>query len=114
MKEALGDEPINAVTKDGKNIYIEGSILFKLDKANAPELWESIGDNFVSKVIRPYSRSRIASAFGQYNLDEIGSERTKIEQTLKQELNALFHDKALIIENILFSNVSSVPVSATS
>lgn len=112
LKESLGDEPISTVTKDGKNIIVEGSILFKLDKANAPELWESIGDNFVSKVIRPYSRSRIASAFGQFNLEEIGTERSKIEQTLKQELNALFHDKALIIENVLFSNVSSVPTSS--
>jgi regulator of protease activity HflC (stomatin/prohibitin superfamily) len=111
LKESLGDEPVVAVTKDGKNISIEGSILFKLDKANAPELWESIGDNFVSKVIRPYSRSRIASAFGQFNFDEIGAERSKIEQNLKEELNLLFHDKALIIENVLFSNVSALSTS---
>ncbi len=110
LKESLGDEPISAVTKDGHRIIVEGSILFKLDKANAPELWESIGDNFVSKVIRPYSRSRIASAFGQYNLDEIGAQRSEMEQTLKKELNDLFHDKALIIENVLFSNVSTTPV----
>ncbi len=114
LKEALGDEPVTAVTKDGKNISIEGSILFKLDKANAPELWENIGDNFVSKVIRPYSRSRIASAFSKYNLDDVGEHRSAIEQDLKQELNLLFHDKALIIENVLLSNVSSysAPVSA--
>lgn len=111
LKESLGDEPVGAVTKDGKSVFVEGSILFKLDKANAPELWENIGDNFVSKVIRPYSRSRIASAFGQYNLDEIGTERSKIELQLKQELNQLFGDKALIIENVLLSNVSSTPAS---
>ncbi len=106
LKESLGDEPIAVTTKDGRGIVVEGSILFKLDKANAPELWESIGDNFVSKVIRPYSRSRIASAFSQYNYDEIGTERAKLELQIKQELNQLFHDKALIIENVLFSNVS--------
>lgn len=109
IKEALGDEPIAAVTKDGKNVTIEGSILFRLDKANAPELWENIGDNFVSKVIRPYSRSRIASAFSKYNLESVGENRPKIESDIKQELNLLFHDKALIIENVLLSNVSSLP-----
>jgi len=107
LKESLGDEPVTATTKDGKHIAIEGSILFKLDKANAPELWENIGDNFVSKVIRSYSRSRIASAFGQYNYAEIGTERAGLELQIKQELNELFHDKALIIENVLFSNVNS-------
>ena len=60
-KEALGDTPIHATTKDGINVVITGSILFKIDKNNAPELWESIGENFVSKVVRPISRSKIAS-----------------------------------------------------
>jgi len=107
QKEALGDEPIIATTKDNKTISIEGSILFKIDKANAPELWENIGDNFISKVVRPYSRSRISSAFSKFNSGEIGAERTKIEIVLKDELNKLFADKGLIVENVLFSEVSA-------
>lgn len=106
LKEALGDEPITATSKDGKVVTVEGSILFKIDKANAPELWENIGDNFVSKVIRPYSRSRIAAAFSQYNFDDLATERGEIESTIKKELNSLFHDKALLIENVLLSNVT--------
>lgn len=108
QKESLGDEPIIAITKDNKTISIEGSILFKLDKANAPELWENIGDNFISKVVRPYSRSRISSAFSTYKHTEISPERTKIEITIKNELNKLFEDKGLIIENVLFSEVKIV------
>lgn len=108
QKEALGDEPIVATTKDNKIISIEGSILLKLDKANAPELWENIGDNFISKVVRPYSRSRISSAFGKYHSSEIGAARTQIESSLKDELNQLFKDKALIIENVLFSEVKII------
>jgi len=112
VKEALGDEPVIATTKDNKTISIEGSILFRLDKANAPLLWENIGDNFVSKVIRPYSRSRIASAFSKFDSKEIGSERFKIEGMLKNELNELFHSSALIIENVLFSEVKTVAPEA--
>ncbi len=112
IKEALGDEPVIATTKDNKTISIEGSILFRLDKANAPLLWENIGDNFISKVIRPYSRSRIASAFSKYDSKEIGSERSKIENALREELNELFHDKALIIENVLFSEVKIIDSEA--
>lgn len=112
QKEALGDEPVIATTKDDKTLSIEGSILFKLDKANAPLLWESIGDNFVSKVVRPYSRSRIASAFGRFNAPEIGTERSKIETMLRDELNDLFKDKGLIIENVLFSEVRVVDANS--
>lgn len=108
QKESLGDEPIVAMTKDGKTISIEGSILFKLDKANAPELWENIGDNFISKVVRPYSRSRISSGFSKHNSGEISSERSKIENTIKEELNKLFEDKGLIIESVLLSEIKIV------
>ena len=105
QKEALGDEPITTVTQDGHPISVEGSILFKIDKANAPELWENIGDNFVSKVVRPFARSRIANIFTQITADQIRSSRTQVEEALKQELNRLFDDKGLIVEGVLLSEV---------
>ena len=108
QKEALGDEPVVVSTKDNKVVFIEGSILFKIDKANAPELWEQIGDNFVSKVVRPYSRSRVASIVSQYNAKDIGIQRTEIEKLIKEELNKLFSDKAIIVENVLFSEVKEI------
>lgn len=104
-KEALGDEPILTTTKDNKSISIEGSILFKIDKANAPELWENIGDNFVSKVVRPYSRSRISHVFTEIETQNISHSRSHIEETLKSELNQLFADKGLIVEGVLLSDV---------
>ncbi len=104
-REALGDEPISTTTKDGKYLTIEGSILFRIDKANAPELWENIGDNFVSKVVRPFSRSRISNIFTQIDADDIRSRRTEVEASLKRELNELFKDKGLVIEGVLLSEV---------
>jgi len=108
QREALGDEPVVVSTKDNKVVYIEGSILFKIDKANVPELWEQIGDNFVSKVVRPYSRSRVASIVSQYNSKDIGTKRNEIEHLIKEELNKVFSDKAIIVENVLFSEVKEI------
>jgi regulator of protease activity HflC (stomatin/prohibitin superfamily) len=104
-KEALGDVPIRTSTKDGNYVQIEGSILFKIDKSNAPELWENIGDNFVSKVVRPISRSRIAAVFATLTLKQIKSARTQIEDLLKRELNNNFSDKGLICEGAPLSEV---------
>ena len=104
-KEALGDEPILTTTKDNRSISIEGSILFRIDKANAPELWENIGDNFVSKVVRPYSRSRISHVLSEVNSKDIPHSRSNIEETLKNELNQLFSDKGIIVEGVLLSDV---------
>jgi regulator of protease activity HflC (stomatin/prohibitin superfamily) len=108
QKEVLGDEAIMADTKDGSDVQIEGSILFRIDKQNAPELWENIGENFVSKVVRPFSRSRIASAISQFTVEEIKSHRTQIEDKLKGELNKEFQNKGLNCEGVLLSHVQQI------
>lgn len=104
-KESLGDEPILTTTKDNQSLSVEGSILFKIDKQNAPELWENIGDNFVSKVVRPYSRSRISNIFTQFDSQSLDQNRSQIEQLLKDELAKLFADKGLIVEGVLLSRL---------
>jgi regulator of protease activity HflC (stomatin/prohibitin superfamily) len=104
-KEALGDVPIRTTTQDGHYVQVEGSILFKIDKSNAPELWENVGENFVSKVIRPISRSRIAAVFANLTLNQIKSSRTQIEDLLTQELNKHFNEKGLICEGAPLSEV---------
>jgi regulator of protease activity HflC (stomatin/prohibitin superfamily) len=104
-REVLGDEPVLTTTKDNQSVSVEGSILFRIDKQNAPELWENIGDNFVSKVVRPYSRSRISNIFTQFNSDILIQSRGQIEQLLKDELTKLFEDKGLIVEGVLLSRL---------
>lgn len=107
-KEALGDEPIAVSTKDGKDITIEGSVLFRIDRYNAPELWENIGENLVSKVVRPFSRSRIGSIFSELTLEQIKNQRTQIEQIVKEDLGQHFHSRGLSCEGFLLSEVRLV------
>lgn len=104
-KEALGDVPIKSTTKDGADVTVEGSILFRIDKSNAPELWESIGENFVSKVVRPFSRSKISAVFNSITSTEIKNQRPAIEEKIKQELNQEFRDRGLVCEGALLSEV---------
>lgn len=104
-KEALGDEPIITTTKDGHSISMEGSILFRIDKHNAPELWENLGENVVSKVVRPFSRSRISAGFSMFTAQQIASQRADIENYLKDMMNKSFEDKGLMCEGVLLSEV---------
>lgn len=106
MKEALGDEPIKATTKDSSKVTMEGSILFRIDKSSAPELWENIGENFVSKVVRPFSRSKIASVFATVDVDDIKNNRPAIESMIKEELNNEFKHRGLICEGALLSSIT--------
>lgn len=104
-KEALADRPITTITRDGYEIAIEGSILFRIDKHNAPELWENIGENMVSKVVRPFSRSKIASTFSELTFEEIKHRRPEVEEVVKQELARYFRDRGLDCEGFLLSRI---------
>jgi regulator of protease activity HflC (stomatin/prohibitin superfamily) len=104
-KEGLGDVPIKTSTKDGKYIQMEGSVLFRLNKSMAPQLWENIGDNFVSKVVRPISRSRVSSLLSELTLDEINAGRSAVENHLKDGLNQEFGNLGLQCEGVLLSEI---------
>lgn len=107
-KESLGDDKILATTKDGKDITVEGSVLFRIDRHNAPELWENLGENVVSKVVRPFSRSKIANLFSGFTLDQIKQHRGEVENLVKDELNRYFVDRGLDCEGFLLSSVRLV------
>jgi len=104
-KEALGDEPIFTSTKNSQDVSVEGSVLFRVDRDNAPELWENIGENVVSKVVRPFSRSRISSVISNYTLDEIKNNRSQIESIIRDDLNKHFRDRGLNCEGFLLSEL---------
>jgi len=107
-KEALGDQPIITTTKDKKDISIEGSILFRIDRHNAPELWENLGENLVSKVVRPFSRSRISAVFSELTLDQIKQNRSQVEQIVKDDLNQHFKNRGLDCQGFLLSEIKKI------
>lgn len=103
--EALGDEEIHTFTIDNKSVAVEGSILFKIDRSQAPRLWENIGEQFVSKVVRPLARSRFRSILATFSSADLVTKRLEIERKIKDELNAFFLEKGLITDSVLLSNI---------
>lgn len=104
-REALGDKSIITTTKDGHEIEIQGSIHFRIDKSKAPQLWENVGEDFVSKIVRPISRSKISNAFLNLNYEDILSQRPHLENNIKTELNTHFSQKGLLCESFLLTEV---------
>lgn len=105
--EIFGDQPINAVSKDNKLMTIYGTLLIKINKEMLPTLWETVGDKFVSKIVRPVSRSRIRQVIAQYYKSEVLIDhRKEIEEKIKTELNEFFTSKGLIVEGVLLSEIT--------
>jgi len=108
-EKAMGDVPVAAVTQDSKRIAVEGTILLRLDIHQIPHIWQTIGEDFVAKIIRPTIRSRmrmVASRFDHEGI--IGGKRDALETELKNELERIFYPRGIYVENVLLSEVSNI------
>lgn len=102
----LGDQPITATTKDNKKISIEGTILLRLDPEQIPEIWQSIGEKFIEKIIRPTIQSRLRTIAAKYTKDELAtSKREDVEISARQELEKIMYPRGIFVENVLLKEV---------
>ncbi len=108
-KEIMGDEVINSVTADNKFVAVEATVLIKLDTERLPEIWQNIGENFVSKVVRPVTRSRIRKVLTNHSLTmALSSERSMIEEEIKEELKLSLESHGLDVENFYLSSLTPI------
>lgn len=54
-----GDDAIRVLTSDGLEVTIDLTVLFRLNPAEAPRLLKETGSDYVDKIIRPISRTKI-------------------------------------------------------
>ena len=108
-KEIMGDEVINSVTADNKFVAVEATVLIKLDTERLPEIWQNIGENFVSKVVRPVTRSRIRKVLTNHTLVKaLSTDRSLIEEEVKQELRDSLTSHGLNVENFYLSSLTPI------
>jgi regulator of protease activity HflC (stomatin/prohibitin superfamily) len=107
--QALGDTPITAQTADNKRISIEGTVLLRLDINQVPTIWQNVGEDFVSKIVRPTIRSRMRMIASRYNSQDIlSTHRDQVEVETKNELERIFYPRGIFVENVLLSDIKHV------
>jgi regulator of protease activity HflC (stomatin/prohibitin superfamily) len=100
---------INAVTADNKFVAVEATVLIKLDTERLPEIWQNIGENFVSKVVRPVTRSRIRKVLTNHTLVmALSTDRSLIEEEIKNELKESLEPHGLNVENFYLSSLTPI------
>jgi len=105
----LGDLPVVCKSSDGGNIKVEGTVLLRLDVERIPEIWQSIGEEFVEKIIRPTVRSRLRLIAAKHTAPEfMTAQRDAIEIEAQRELERVFFPRGILVENVLFSDIEEV------
>jgi regulator of protease activity HflC (stomatin/prohibitin superfamily) len=107
--ELLGDRPIVATNRDDARVAMEGTILLRLDQEQIPEIWQSIGEKFVEKIIRPTIQSRVRMIVAKYSYQELTTlKRAEVEIEIRKELERILYPRGIFVENVLLSEISQV------
>lgn len=105
----LGDIPIICTCADKKNIAVEGTVLLRLDSERIPEIWQNIGEDVVEKIVRPAIRSRFRMVAAKFNSEDIlVNKRDTIEIEAQKELEKVFYQRGILVENVLLSRIEEV------
>ena len=108
-----GKEFILQGLKDNKKIAIEGTLLLRLDIHQIPHIWQTIGEDFVEKIIRPTIRSRMRMVATRFDYsDLVAGKRDAVEVELKNELERIFYPRGIFIENVLLSEIGIIEKKA--
>ena len=102
-----GDDAIRVLTRDGLEVTIDLSVLYKVNAQHAPELIKQVGSEFKDKIIRPVARTRIRDNAVYYDAVELYStKRDEFQHRIFKDINEEFVKRGLILENLLVRNIS--------
>lgn len=102
-----GDDAIRVLTKDGLEVTIDLSVLYRVNAGNAPELMRKIGTDFKDKIIRPVTRTKIRDNAVYYDAIELYStRRDEFQQRIFKSIDEEFVKRGLILENLLVRNIA--------
>jgi regulator of protease activity HflC (stomatin/prohibitin superfamily) len=106
----VGDDSLDAPTSDGQQVKVDATVLFRIDKEHAPELWNEVGDDYIDKVLRTIARSQIRMIISRYTAPVIYSEkRQEAETAMTKEISALLKPKYITVDKVLLRAVNFSP-----
>jgi regulator of protease activity HflC (stomatin/prohibitin superfamily) len=104
------DDALDAPTSDGQQVKVDASILFRINRDKAAEIYQTIGLDYVDKIIRPFTRSQIRMVISRYSATAIYSDkRQEAEAVMAKELAELLKPKNIILDKVLLRAVYFSP-----
>jgi len=100
-------ETANVPSKEGMNVTLDLSILYRLDSEQAPQVYRTIGVNFANIFIVPQLRAMVRGATTNYEAKALyTAQREAIAQTILDELAPIFSVRGIILDKVLLRSVT--------
>ena len=104
--ERYGDDAIDVLTSEGLKVKLDLTAWYRLIPEEAPDVYKTIGEDYVYKVIRPLLRTAIRDIAVKYTAEDIYStKRDEFVDRMMEHATKLAEGKGVEIDRVLLRNV---------
>lgn len=104
--EKKGDDAIRVLTADGLSVVIDLTVLYRVTPSEAPKILQQIGTDYVDKIVRPITRTRIRDNAVYYDAVALYStKRDEFQNRIMRSIETDFRKRGLALEQLLIRNI---------
>jgi regulator of protease activity HflC (stomatin/prohibitin superfamily) len=108
-------ESANVPSNEGLILALDTSLLFRLDRAKAAEVFQSVGVNYAEKIVEPTLRAAIRASTSAHTANALYTNaRELVQQQIQDELRTQLAARGVIVENVLLRDVQLPPMLKSS
>jgi regulator of protease activity HflC (stomatin/prohibitin superfamily) len=101
-----GDDAISTLSSDGLTLKLDLTVWYRLNEGDAPQVYRTIGTDYVEKIVRPAVRTAIRDVSVGYSATDIYSiKREDFVREVTKNLESAFNGRGVILERVLLRNV---------
>ncbi|WP_462264136.1 prohibitin family protein [Mucilaginibacter sp.] len=105
--DVAGDDAIRVLSSDGLEVTIDLSVLYKVTPSKAPYIYQNIGEDYNSKIVRPIARTAIRDNAVNYQaVDLYSTKREEFQNRINRTIADNFAKNGLEVQQILVRNIS--------
>jgi len=105
--QQTSDDAIRVLTADGLEVTIDLTVLFRLTESDAPRLVRETGVNYVDKIVRPLTRTKIRDNSVYYDAISLySSKRDEFQARIFKSIEEDFKKRGLFLEQLLVRNIT--------
>jgi prohibitin 1 len=99
-------ESANVPSNEGLILALDTSLLFRLDKNKAANVYQTVGENYVEKIVEPTLRAAIRASTSAHTANALYTNaRELVQQQIQEELKNQLDPRGVIVENVLLRDV---------
>jgi regulator of protease activity HflC (stomatin/prohibitin superfamily) len=103
----VGNDSIAARTSDGQSVYVDSSIIYRLDPNEVIRVHIDLQDRYIEDFIRPLLRGTIRTEVSQFTAEEVNSSKRKdLEKSLEDQIRQALSDKGFVLDRFLLRNIA--------